>query len=404
VADERKATEDVQREEAATSEADASEGTQGNTDSLHTTNIIEIESSSASPSYSTSISNLSDLDDVPLNKIYTTINKGPSPSTKLKKKPCDETFEPMYPSVLERIGEMSQMRVDVCARLPADHPLQPPMIELIQSLPADAEGVDEPAGFESTNISESSNHKSTTQTTEPSMLDDLVNHYSGELPSYEPNQEKASEVSSDGVALESPQQQSPNSQMASSTCTEIFIHPEQQPYHLNATHSNISFGIALRNLAKKIKPVPEQHVPEQVLVEQLESQTSIEQINEPDFMIISDSSNGKDEQTDSWFKPGFLNKFAWSSSTMISESVPNQPNETNTLLTEPILATETLTNDQPSSSNQALQTCAHARSTNVPFPPTLFLDSTLLADVCENIFQELNKLIEARNNLVHEDI
>ena len=319
VADERKATEDVQREEAATSEADASEGTQGNTDSLHTTNIIEIESSSASPSYSTSISNLSDLDDVPLNKIYTTINKGPSPSTKLKKKPCDETFEPMYPSVLERIGEMSQMRVDVCARLPADHPLQPPMIELIQSLPADAEGVDEPAGFESTNISESSNHKSTTQTTEPSMLDDLVNQYSGELPSYEPNQEKASKVASDGVTSESPKQQAPNSQMASYTCTKIIIRPEQQPYHLNATHSNISFGIALRNLAKKIKPVPEQHVPEQVLDEQPESQTSIDQINELDLMIISDSSDGQDQQTNSWFKPEFLN-FASSSSTMISES------------------------------------------------------------------------------------
>ena len=133
MADERNVTEDVQREEA-----DASEGTQGNIDSLHTVNIIEIESSSTSPSYSTSIStsisNSSDLDDVPLNKIYTSINKSLSPSTKLKKKPSDETFEPMYPSVLERIGEMSQMRVDVCARLPADHPLQPPMIEYIQGL------------------------------------------------------------------------------------------------------------------------------------------------------------------------------------------------------------------------------------------------------------------------------
>jgi len=37
----------------------------------------------------------------------------------------------MYPSVLERIGEMSQMRLNVCARLPADHPFQPPMIEPI---------------------------------------------------------------------------------------------------------------------------------------------------------------------------------------------------------------------------------------------------------------------------------
>ena len=151
---------------------------------------------------------------------------------------------------------MSQMRIDVCARLPADHPLQPPMIECLQSIPTDVEGVDKPARFESENISTSSHPNSTTQTPEPSVLDDLVNHYSRELPSYEPNLEKASEVASDVVASES--QQQPNSQMASYTCTEIIIHPEQQPYHLNATHSKISFGIALRNLAKKIKPVPEQ--------------------------------------------------------------------------------------------------------------------------------------------------
>ena len=211
------------------------------------------------------------------------------------------------------------MRVDACTRLAADHPLQPPMIECIQSIPADAEVVDEPEGSESANISTSSHPKSTTQTTEPSMLDDLVNQYSGELPSYEPNQEKASKVASDGVTSESPKQQAPNSQMASYTCTKIIIRPEQQPYHLNATHSNISFGIALRNLAKKIKPVPEQHVPEQVLDEQPESQTSIDQINELDLMIISDSSDGQDQQTNSWFKPEFLN-FASSSSTMISES------------------------------------------------------------------------------------
>jgi len=33
------------------------------------------------------------------------------------------------------------MRIDVGARLPADHPFQPPMIESLQSLPADAESV-----------------------------------------------------------------------------------------------------------------------------------------------------------------------------------------------------------------------------------------------------------------------
>jgi len=168
------------------------------------------------------------------------------------------------------------------------------------------------------------------------VLDNLVNHYSGELPGYEPNLEKASELASDEVMSESPLKQAPNLQMASLTCIDIVIHPGHQPYHLNATHSNISFGIALWNLAKR-----RQTVPKQVFVD--------------------------------------------------------QPYETNTLFDEP----EISTNDQPSSSNLAIQTCAPARTTNVRSPPTLFLDSTTLADVCENIFQELNKLVGARNNLVH---
>jgi len=47
----------------------------------------------------------------------------------IKKKPDDDAFVPMCPSVLERIGEMSQMRLDVCARLPSSYPFQPPVIE-----------------------------------------------------------------------------------------------------------------------------------------------------------------------------------------------------------------------------------------------------------------------------------
>jgi len=39
--------------------------------------------------------------------------------------------------------------------------------------------------------------------------------------------------------------------MATNTYTELIIHPEYKPYHLNATHSNIYFGIALRKLANK---------------------------------------------------------------------------------------------------------------------------------------------------------
>jgi len=159
----------------------------------------------------------------------------------------------MYPSILERIGEMSQMRLDVCARLLANHHFQPPVMEPLQSIPVDAEVVGEPAGPESANLEESSSYPIlTTQTSEQSVLDELANHYSGELPGFEPNQERASEAASDEVTLESPQQQAPNLQMASNTCTDLIIHPVYQPYHLNATHSNISLGIELRNLTNKI--------------------------------------------------------------------------------------------------------------------------------------------------------
>jgi len=254
VADEREAGEEVQKEEVA-----ASEATRGNPDSLHPANIIEIESSLDSPSYSTSTStsDSSDLDDVPLNKIH----KSLSPSTKLKKKPSDEPYEPLYPSVLERIGEMSQMRVDFCAKLPVGHPLQPPVIECLQSIPVDAEGVDEPSGSVSANISTSSHPnqpyvikpinfapadaeviseqvgsesayiiessspqpKSPTRSSEPSVLENLVNHYSGELPGIKTNLEKAFEVASGEVASESPQHQAPNLQTASITYPDISV-------------------------------------------------------------------------------------------------------------------------------------------------------------------------------------
>jgi len=72
------------------------------------------------------------------------------------------------------------------------------------------------------------------------------------------------------------------------------------------------------------------------------------------------------------------------------------------LLTNHLQPTPFSINDQPSSSNLAIQPCAPSK-TNVPSPPTLFLDSTILADMCENNFQELNNLVQARNNLFDED-
>ena len=82
----------------------------------------------------------------------------------------------------------------------------------------------------------------------------------------------------------------------------------------------------------------------------------------------------------------------------VSEQTINNQSSTTNTFAEP----ETSVNDKPSSSNLAIQPCASSR-TNVPSPPTQFLDSTILADVCENIFQELNNLVQARNNLIHED-
>jgi hypothetical protein len=158
----------------------------------------------------------------------------------------------MHSNIQERIIDIAQMRADVCNRLPANHPSKPPLIEPLQSIPADAEFVDELAVSESNIHESSSSHpQPTTQTSDPSILVELTNHYSCELPGFEPNLERASEIASDEVNLESPQQQEPNLQMATNTCTDLVIHPVFQPFHLNATHSNISFGIALRNLANK---------------------------------------------------------------------------------------------------------------------------------------------------------
>jgi len=43
-------------------------------------------------------------------------------------KPSPKPFEPKYPAILQSIEEMSQRSVDICNKLPVDHPLQPPVI------------------------------------------------------------------------------------------------------------------------------------------------------------------------------------------------------------------------------------------------------------------------------------
>jgi len=117
--------------EAAISEAAASRGIP---DVSNSANIIEIESGTSTPTSSaTHTSDSYDLDDVPLSLIYKDI----SPSTKPIQKANTQPFEPVYLAVLKSIGEMSQKRVDICNKLPADHPFQPPTIEPLNVAPAD---------------------------------------------------------------------------------------------------------------------------------------------------------------------------------------------------------------------------------------------------------------------------
>ena len=61
--------------------------------------------------------------------------------------------------------------------------------------------------------------------------------------------------------------------------------------------------------------------------------------------------------------------------------------------------TENTATNLPSSSNLA---CTPIQTSDITFPATLLLDSIILKEACENIFKEMNKLVNTRNNFVHE--
>ena len=95
------------KEKATCSEVAASKAPRGNSDSHNISNIIDIRSSTTPASLSTSVLTSSDMDDIPLDKVYANLQKSLSPSsTKHKKKPDNDAFVTMYPSVEERIHDM----------------------------------------------------------------------------------------------------------------------------------------------------------------------------------------------------------------------------------------------------------------------------------------------------------
>jgi hypothetical protein len=119
------ATAKAQEDVAAGSGAAAPEADIGNPVSPKSHTVIEVESdlTQSTSSQSTSSLSSSELDDIPIGLVYPTTKKGLSSSTKIYKKPSQNIpFEPMIPSVNERIGNMSEMRNKVCERLPPNHP------------------------------------------------------------------------------------------------------------------------------------------------------------------------------------------------------------------------------------------------------------------------------------------
>jgi len=73
----------------------------------------------------------SDLDNIPLSQKYKLSKPSPKskltpkskPSPKSKLSPKTKPFKLVYPVILKSIGELSQRRIDLCNRLPTDHPL-----------------------------------------------------------------------------------------------------------------------------------------------------------------------------------------------------------------------------------------------------------------------------------------
>jgi len=93
-----------------------------------------------SPSSSTD----SDLDNIPLSQKYKLSKPSPKSkrtpksktSSKPKLSPKTKPFKPVYPDILKSIGKLSEKRIDICNRLPADHPFQPPIIKPLNMIPA----------------------------------------------------------------------------------------------------------------------------------------------------------------------------------------------------------------------------------------------------------------------------
>jgi len=246
-------------------------------------------------------------------------NKKPSPSIKLHKELATDSFTPVYESVEARTIAMQQIRIEKCMNLPENHPLQPLVIEAIQSILASAEGASDLSRTDldisnesvATPNSPTPNTSNNNQTPEQTVISNLESHYSGELPGYQP--QMTSDITSDEVVMtERPPQQQPN----------------QIRDHITSSNSILQ---------------PETTEPK--------SETSV------------DSEPSASDQYES------------------DQTTKNQNSSSSNMFIEPI---------EPTFSN-------------MPKPPSVFLNLPFLETVCLDIFKKANKLIDTRHNLVHDE-
>jgi len=128
-------------------------------------------------------------------------------------------YVPLVPSVLERIDNLIQRHIDIGQRLPEGHWARPDFLNLIQSIAPDS---DIPTTSTSTKPQPSNIN-------DVSVIDQLSDHYKGELPSFVVNSEKASEITYEEVVLENPQQQQPEQRLESPKPIQQESHSPKQP-------------------------------------------------------------------------------------------------------------------------------------------------------------------------------
>jgi len=267
----------------------------------------------------------------------------------------------MFPFVQEIIHNLIQRHIDVGQKLLEGHWAKPGFLNPIPSI--------EPDSYIPT--TSSSTQPQTSNDNDDSLIDQLSDHYKGELPSFVANLEKASEIASDEVILESPQQQQSEQRPISPNLTQQESQlPEQSDSDANTlvsedqtlVESQIIVALPALDLGAAIDPQP---ISVALPSDSTEAIPNPQPTLEQNFEIIH-VSNAKVEN------PIQTGLTLDSSLPFVLKHVHDPPFEPNQSAASEIPST-----DAPSPSTTIIP-----QLSNVLRPPTILLDSTILQEVC----------------------